>query len=228
MIINNSRRFLFIHTPKAAGTSVTRELSRYTTFRDVEVGGTQYSEKLQDTYAARFDLRKHSTGEAIRTRAGPEVWRSFFVFAFVHDPYARAYSLYRFLQKWREGPHHASVAEVSFEEFITSEAVCRGDIEIAKPQAHWLTDRRGELLLGVDFIGRLEQFDHDFSFILSTIARRPIAFKSAQKQNVSTRSGEWRQAMTVAAYAAIQEVYAADFTLFDYATNLERQGELAA
>ncbi|MGB0505155.1 MAG: sulfotransferase family 2 domain-containing protein [Pikeienuella sp.] len=228
MIINNSRRFLFIHTPKAAGTSVTRELSRFTTFRDIEVGGTKYGEKLQDSYSARFDLRKHSTAEAIRTKAGPDMWRNFFVFAFVRDPYARAYSLYRFLQKWRDGPHHAAAAEVTFEEFITSDAVYRGDIEIAKPQAHWLSNRRGELLPGIDFIGRLEQFDQDFSFILSTISRRPIAFKSVSKANVSTHSGEWKSAMTFDAQAAIEEIYAADFTLFGYQTCMVRKDDMAA
>lgn len=228
MIINNSRQFLFIHTPKAAGTTVTGELSRFTTFRDIEVGGTPYGEKFQDTYAARFNLRKHSTGEAIRSKAGPDMWRSYFVFAFVRNPFSRAYSLYRFLQKWREGPHHAAVAEVTFEEFITSESLFRGDIEIAKPQAHWMTDRKGDLLPGVDFIGRLENFDADFSFILSTISRRRIEYKSKQKQNVSTHPGEWRNAVTPDAKAAIEEIYAADFALFGYDRLLSDKPQLAA
>ncbi|MEM7268187.1 MAG: sulfotransferase family 2 domain-containing protein [Pseudomonadota bacterium] len=216
MIISNSRRFLFIHVPKAAGTSVTRELSRFTTFRDIEVGGTRFGEKLQDMYAARFDLRKHSTAKIIRAKAGPEVWRGFFVFAFVRNPYARAYSLYRFIQKWRDGPHHAEVASMSFEDFATSPALAEGRIDIALPQTHWLTDVEGRVMDGIDFVGRLESFDEDMSFILSTIQRRVCDYRAVERANVSAEPEEWRAAMTPNASAAIRVVYAEDFRTFGY------------
>lgn len=216
MIISNSRRFIFIHVPKTAGTSVTRELSRLTTFRDIEVGGTQYGEKLQDMFAARFDLRKHSPGRKIKAKAGPEVWRGFFVFAFVRNPYARAFSAWKFLCKWRDGPHHAEVSQQSFEDFVLSEAFSAGDVEIAKPQAWWLADVEGVLLEGIDFIGRVEDFDLDFEFVLSTITRRRAASRSLERANVSTTPEEWRDAMTPAAVASINATYAADFELFGY------------
>lgn len=216
MIVNNSHRFLFVHVPKAAGTSVTKELSRFTTFRDVEVGGTRYGEKVQDMYAARFDLRKHATAAAIRAKAGPEVWRGYFVFAFARNPYARAYSIYRFLLKWKDGPYHALVSPLSFEDFITSAMLRGGEIEIARPQAHWLSDAQGDIMPGFDFIGRLERFDEDFSFILSTIQRRPTPYRSLSRANASAEVDEWRDVLTPAARQAIEEVYAKDFALFGY------------
>ena len=225
MIVNNSHRFVFIHVPKAAGTSVTRELSRFTTFRDVEVGGTRYGEKIQDIYASRFDLRKHSPAAKIRAKAGPEVWRGYFAFAFVRSPYARAYSLWKFLRKWKEGPHHALAAGLSFEDFICAEDVRRGDVDIAKPQAHWLSDANGEIMDGVDFVGRVERFDEDFSFILSTIARRPTTYRSEKRENASADVGEWETEMTPRAQAAIDEIFAEDFRLFGYA---KRAASLAA
>lgn len=227
MIINNSRRFIFVHVPKAAGTSLTRELARFTTFRDVEVGGTGYGEKLQDMYAARFDLRKHSTAQAIRAKAGPEVWRGYFVFAFVRDPYSRAYSLWRFLQKWREGPHHAQVAALSFEAFCADAAVQDGAIEIARPQAAWLTGPAGKLMQGIDFVGRVERLEEDLSFILSTIARRPLSAEGAMRANVSAEPGAWRAEMTDAAREAIERAYAVDFELFGYDRLAARAPEAA-
>jgi len=216
MIVNNARRFIFVHVPKAAGTSTTRELSKFTTFRDVEVGGTQYGEKLQDMYAARFDLRKHSPASRIKAKAGPEVWRSYFVFAFVRNPYARAYSVWRFLCKWREGPHHQRVAAQSFEQFLSSSEVRQGDIEIARPQAWWLTEANGGIVEGIDFIGRVEKFDEDFNFILSTITRKRIPLRRVDRSNVSTLPEEWRGAITPAAHEAIDEIYDADFRLLGY------------
>ena len=225
MIVNNSHRFLFIHVPKAAGTSVTRELSRFTTFRDIEVGGTRYGEKVQDMYAARFDLRKHSPAGKIRAKAGPEVWRGYFVFAFVRSPYARAYSLWKFLRRWKDGPHNALASSLSFEDFIASTSVRDGEIEIAKPQATWLADAEGRLMDGIDFVGRVERFDEDFGFVLSTISRRPTPYKAEVRENASAETHEWETAMTPKAQAAIEDVYDRDFTLFDFA---KRERALAA
>lgn len=218
MIVNNSHRFLFIHVPKAAGTSVTRELSRFTTFRDIEVGGTRYGEKVQDMYAARFDLRKHSPAGKIRAKAGPEVWRGYFVFAFVRSPYARAYSLWKFLRRWKDGPHNALASSLSFEEFIASASVRDGEIEIAKPQSTWLADAQGRLMDGIDFVGRVENFDADFGFVLSTISRRPLDYKAEVRENASAEADEWEAAMTPEAQMAIESVYEQDFTLFGFET----------
>lgn len=216
MIVNNSRRFIFVHVPKAAGTSVTRELSRFTTFRDLEVGGSRYGEKLQDMYAARFDLRKHSPARIIAAKAGEAAWKEFFVFAFVRCPFARAYSLYRFLNRWRDGPHHARVAALTFDQFIASDLVTKGLIEIARPQTYWLSDVEGRLLKGIDFIGRVERFEDDFSFILSTITRKPTAYRTGERCNASADPDEWRSALSTEARATIEEVYADDFELFGF------------
>ena len=216
MIINNANRFLFIHVPKAAGTTVTRELSRFTTFRDVEVGGTRYGEKVQNIYSARFNLRKHSPADSIRAKAGPEVWRGYFVFAFVRSPYARAYSLWKFLRKWKDGPHHALAEGNGFEDFIASDEVAGGTIEIAKPQTYWLSDVQGQLMDGIDFVGRVERFDEDFSFILSTIERRPRHYHSETRENASAEVGEWAKELTPRAKTAIEAIYAPDFALFGY------------
>lgn len=215
MIISNSRRFIFVHVPKAAGTSVTHELSRFTTFRDIEVGGTKYGEKLQNLYASRFDLRKHSTAAEIRAKAGPEVWSNFFVFGFVRNPYARAYSLWKFLRKWKEGPHHPIAAELDFAAFVADERFGTPEIDITRPQVDWLMDA-GAPLPGVDFIGRVERFDEDLSFMLSTISRKPVAYRTSSPRNVSAETGEWEQAMDLDARRRIETVYDEDFKVFGY------------
>jgi hypothetical protein len=215
MLLNHQHRFLFIHVPKAAGTTISRALAPLTTFRDIELGGTRYGEAIQERFAARFDLRKHSTAAAIRAKCPGHVWRRFFVFAFVRNPYARAYSIYRFLQRWKEGPHHVSVLNQSFEEFLHSRAVADGDIEIAKPQVYWLQDGE-EPLPGIDFVGRVENFAKDFGFVLSMIHRRPTEWDGARHDNASAKDGEWRKAMTPDAQTRIESLYHADFEAWGY------------
>jgi hypothetical protein len=215
MIVNNSRSFIFIHVPKAAGTSVTHALKGMTTFRDVEVGGTKDGAYVQDAYGARFDLRKHSTGAEIRAKAGPAVWWSFFTFAFVRDPYARAYSVWKFLCNWRSGPDHRFAADRSFGDFVSTEEFGGPALDISRPQADWLT-QDGEIIKGLDFIGRVESFDRDFSFVLSTIRRRPTDYETRRAENVSAAPDEWRSAMTPAIRSRIETVYSRDFELFGY------------
>ena len=215
MILNHQHRFLFIHVPKTAGTTVTRALSPLTTFRDIELGGTKYGEAIQERFAARFDLRKHSTGAMIRAKCPGHIWHRFFVFAFVRNPYARAYSVYRFLRRWKEGPHHALATSLDFTDFLHSEEVATNEIEIARPQTYWLS-ADGERLPGLNFIGRVEDFDRDFSFVLSTIHRRRIDWQDARRDNVSAGTAEWRGEMTPAAAARIEQLYASDFEMWEY------------
>lgn len=215
MILNHEHRFLFIHVPKAAGTTITRALAPLTTFRDIEIGGTRYGEAIQERFAARFDLRKHSTAAAIKAKCPAHLWRRFFVFAFVRNPYARAYSIYRFLQRWKDGPHNADVCAQSFEDFLNSAALAEGEIEIAKPQVHWLC-QDGALVPGIDHVGRVEQFGQDFGFVQSIIHRRPTVWQDDRQDNVSTQAEEWRDHMTPPVQARIEALYADDFAMWDY------------
>ena len=229
MILNHQHNFIFIHVPKAAGTTITRALSPLTTFRDIELGGTKYGEAVQELFASRFDLRKHSTGAVIRNKCPHHIWRRFFVFAFVRSPYARAYSVFRFLQRWKEGPHHQEVANLDFADFLHLPKLDNADIEIARPQTHWLcTD--GAELPGIDFVGRVEDFSEDFSFVLSVIHKRRRTWAEDRHDNVSAESGEWLDHMTPENTSRIEALYASDFEMWDFPklANLSAQQVLVA
>lgn len=215
MIYSTSRKFIFVHVPKTAGTTVTCELAKFTTFRDVELGGTEYGEKIQHHYGRRFGLRKHSTAAVIRRSAGAAAWDDFFIFGFVRNPYARSYSLYQFLRKWKDGPNHAVAMALSFDEFIASDLFRNLEIEIAKPQAHWLCSE-GKLFPGVDFVGRLEDFEADMDFIISVISRRRANYKVERHENKSADGEAWRDAVVGETKRIVEEVYAADFEIFGY------------
>jgi hypothetical protein len=104
VIISHSRRFTFVHIHKTGGTSLERALDPHLAWYDLILGGSPFGEQLQQPYAARFKLHKHSSVAEIERICGPEYVDSYYLFAVVRHPVARACSLYNFvastLNKW--------------------------------------------------------------------------------------------------------------------------------
>ena len=55
-VVSNTYQFIFVHIPKCAGTSTTYALSPLTTFADLELGSTEYGEKLHALMGPRFGI----------------------------------------------------------------------------------------------------------------------------------------------------------------------------
>ncbi len=112
MFISNSRRFIYIHLYKCAGTSVECALARAQHWNDLLLGSTAPGERMQHIYRRLFGLHKHSSAQEVRQVVGDEVWSSYFTFSTVRNPFARAVSQYTFsLQHYRRsGRVQAAVA----------------------------------------------------------------------------------------------------------------------
>jgi hypothetical protein len=211
-IINLSRKFVFVHVPKAAGTSVSNFLSKYTTYRDLEVGGTPYEGKI-GSYYWRFGLGKHSTAREIRSVMGIDAWSTMFTFAFVRHPVPRTYSIFRFLKfRYRDWENSSSMDSIeSFEDFLRSDLFATsGPDRIFNPQCFWFTS--GQEFM-VDVIGRLENLDADMSRIVTRIEGRSAAFEMAKK-NASPPGDP--SAVTETALQIISNRYAEDFERLGY------------
>lgn len=161
MIINNTFKFIFIHIPKSAGTSITNFLSELNTYCDLEIGGTSFGENIQSHYRKRFSLYKHAPAFEIRNIIGHKEWKKFFSFAFVRNPFTRVYSIYNFLKKWENLPEkYGKMMEQfeSFEEFILSELLEKdpGFDNIFRPQVFWVCEFKKNNYKIIDFIGKVE------------------------------------------------------------------------
>ncbi|MCX2780154.1 sulfotransferase family 2 domain-containing protein [Microbulbifer thermotolerans] len=219
-IINNTHKFIFIHVPKAAGTSITKLFSQYTTFKDLEIGATEFGEKIQSAYKERFGLSKHSTANRIKDIVGSH-WESFFKFSFVRNPYSRAFSIYNFLRQWEGCPDKYKLdirRFSSFEEFVTSGYWDRnpGPDYIFMPQAYWLTDQNDKDQIMVDFVGKVEELDKIVGYIFERISENshveevkvPFLNVSKGPPKINTFSSSVIQ--------CINKKYARDFELFGY------------
>ena len=91
----DEHQVIFIHIPKAAGTSVARALfgaaSRHVPYGEYE-------------------------------RATPDKFRRYFKFSFVRNPWDRKVSLYHYVRKTPSHPAHESLMGLTFAEFVRASA----------------------------------------------------------------------------------------------------------
>lgn len=164
MIVNHTHKFIFVHVPKNAGTSVTQALSKLSTWRDLEVGGTQLGEALHPLFNKRFGLAKHSPASQIRKVVGEDIWTSYYKFGFVRDPISRVHSIWSFLRKWRDWPNSEIMNEFgSIDDLVRSEFFRGGGPDqILKSQLFFLDSE-------LDFLGLCSRTEFDFANILESI-----------------------------------------------------------
>ena len=136
MIISHSHRFTFVHIHKTGGTSIERALDPHLAWYDLILGGSRFGEQLQQPYARRFKLHKHSSVADIEKVCGTKYIDEYFLFAVVRHPVARACSLYNFaattLTRWATN-QGLDLDEVSLH--ITEKAVRK------KPGLNWSSSR---------------------------------------------------------------------------------------
>lgn len=216
-IINNTKKFIFVHVPKAAGTSVTNVLSKYTTYQDLEIGGTHFGERIQPAYKDRFGLGKHTPASGIRSAIGQSAWDEKFKFSIVRNPYDRVISTYKFLLKWEGTPEHIKNKLAGFKdinEYVLSNMweESEGPDYIFKPQTFWLTDVNDRNKVIVDYVGKLETLDDDLAHIMSKIEGTEVVSEETEQLNKT----EGNFSLSIESIHKINSVYARDFNFFDY------------
>ncbi len=222
-IVNHSRRFIFVHVPKSGGTSVSLMLSPLTTYRDQEIGATLFGLAINKPYAKRFGLRKHCSSTELKNIVGGSIWREYFTFAFVRNPYSRAFSIYAFLKRWREW-EGSEVMDTfpTFAAFVFSDFFERpGPDTILEPQVHWIGGGVEGSALDVDSIYRVESMAESMRDLWSRVCPE-LPFDGESRipiSNASSSPDEWKEHLSNATLRRrIEARYEADFEAFEYAT----------
>jgi len=159
-IINHTYKFIFIHIPKSAGTTITKFYSSYSTYQDLEIGGTPLGEAIQPYYYKRFGIRKHSSYDEIFKVIGIEKTKKYFTFAFVRNPYKRFVSSFKFLHQWKNGPGYEKIKHYQdINEFISSSTLSNTNFDsIFMPQTYWVGSNNinDKYEIKVNYIGKIE------------------------------------------------------------------------
>jgi len=227
MIINNTFRFVFVHIPKSAGTTVTSVLSTYSSYCDIELGGTALGEAVQPLFQKRFGLQKHSTLSEIKSVVGEVLLKRYFTFAFVRNPYSRAYSAYKYLSRAREDKQIASLADFDkfkdFAGFLGSDYFQgQGYDRMIMPQSIWVARDNKSQDVAVDYVGNVERLGFCLDEIRSLVGGGMERRKTVNPLPVLNTSSEggpavWSElANNPALEEKIYRRYELDFRQFGY------------
>lgn len=219
MIVNHTHRFVFVHVPKAAGSTVTHTLSSFSQYCDQEIGGTQQGEAIAPYMRQRFGLYKHATADEIRDVVGHSMFASYYTFAFVRNPYDRLRSAFEFLRGWDEAPEpikNSLDSFESYEHFVESNiwAERPGPDNIFRPQTYWLyCSRTGRRI--VDFVGKVETLPADLTHVVERITGNADIVIENKNQS---RPYDVSDHIDEGARMRIAEYYKDDFQAFGYET----------
>ena len=217
MLISHSKKFVFVHIFKTAGTSVSRIFLPYS--RIIERITYQYflTQKIIALYARTFKLEnegqsfitgyhKHATSSEIISKMGLDTFNKYFTFCFVRNPYDHMVSLYHYIKESRGHYLHAAAQAMSFDEFILYYIQ-------QKPQTQsefvFIGPRKA-----VQFVGRFEQLESDLRTICSHVG---VPFPKLKHANSSNRIRDYlAYYQNAESVQAFNDYFAIDFRQFNY------------
>jgi hypothetical protein len=196
-LINHRYRFVFIHIPKNAGTSVARYLAQLSTYRDLEVGATALGEAIAPHVRDRFGLQKHATLSEIGEVMGSGELAGYRTIAVLRDHVVRVRSILAFLHNW-SGWASLDPAYAPFESEVmgyeTIDAFVASDLflmpgpdRMFQPQSAWLaSDERDPG--AIDHVLQFEHLQRDLDRMVTELGlprhhlRRPLEHANASSK----------------------------------------------
>lgn len=188
------KKCIFIHVPKAAGTSINLAI---------------YGKTLGHYPASTFQVKF------------PNLFQKSFKFSFVRNPWDRVLSAYRFALKGNtesmgvRNPQQYEIPEFSsFESFLKNWLV-KQDVTkldfIFRPQYNFLYDEYDNLL--VDYVGKVETLESDLMNVESKLGFKIPVLHSNKTSQGSTFQDEY---LNVEMINIVRDIYSKDIELFGY------------
>lgn len=215
MIISHKHKFIFIHIPKCAGSTITYSLLNNLYFELPRKDDWRYNElstKTAEVFQTNpkqgnsANLKQHDTFKTINDyyKKNKLNINSYFKFSFMRNPWERRVSQYKYAKKMAEqtGADWAmEISLMSFYEFITD----RND-----SQLNWVNNKKNSV--AVDFLSSSRNLQEDFNIICDKIGipKQKLPHKNATKHKHYTEyyNDETRQ--------IIAEKCAKDIEYFNY------------
>ncbi len=214
MIVSPKQRFVFVHNPKTAGTSIQQALTPYSNIVQRSIYQKMRFRLTRKSVFPDWRYRhyhKHMKASEAMRLIPEKVWDSFFTFGFVRNPFDRQVSLYLYTQRTSTTKSHKVVSKLdSFKEYVyalINEPLFQENRTVF--QKTYFTDENGNTM--VNFIGRYENLLKDIQFIerkIGILIDLPWELKSDRKPYRAYYDNETRR--------LVEEYVRPDLDEFDY------------
>jgi hypothetical protein len=205
MQISHSHRFIFVHIFKTAGTSMRAALEPYT-----QTPGTRLWRRVRRRLGCPApepfpQLSGHSRAAEICEVVPADVFKNYFKFGFVRNPWDWQVSWYHFIVQNREHHEHEAVTRLgSFSDFLR----WRIDHPVWH-QKDFIADEDGREI--VDFVGKFENVEADFAHVCA------VARVGAQLPHLNqSRHADYRKYYSDRARLLLEQYSKVDIEYFGY------------
>ncbi len=214
MILAKDKRFIFVHVPKAAGTSINSALSMHDVFFPVRSGNAAARVKHAESAGlspATAQLGEHATAKQFAAALGADDYKNYYSFGFVRNPWDVAVSWFHYrLINAQVAGHKEAEAAGNFQAYVRKHLTGPEARRWVGLQYPFLVDETDAV--AVSFVGRYETLTQDFGTVA---ARLNIATLELDHFNQSYHP-TWTQLYTRETFEIVHALVATDAKLFGY------------
>jgi hypothetical protein len=205
MLISDSHEFVFVHIRKAAGTSVRQILERVSLPKNNSLWFKFLSRNGFPVNYHSCSFRKHANLIEAERSMPAELFKRYFKFAIVRNPWDRLVSEFEYIKTQPTHSRHNALSHMSFAEYISYQA--------KRPAAHQVNAlmlKDGSL--GCDYIGKLETLDDSLAHISEQIG---LSFADLPHINKINRK-DYREYYDSGTREQVADLWQRDIEAFDY------------
>ena len=207
VIVSHRHRFIFFAVPRTGTHAIRTALGPTLGEDDWQQQSLTAQVRLPIASLARFN-HGHLTMRQIQASLPPRVWRDYFKFAFVRNPYDRFVSVCAMLNK--RNPVYRG-RETAFMKRALTVPRFRQRV-LVRPQVDMLANETGEI--GMDYVGRYETLQESFA----AVCRQIRVAESDLEQSNATDHEAFASYYDDELAAAVTAFYRRDFEVFEYPT----------
>jgi hypothetical protein len=206
MKISDSHKFIFVHIRKAAGSSIRDTLEPLSLIKPTDNWSKIKSRflRMEKDYR-KYAFRQHDDINVAKRIMPPQLFESYFKFAFVRNPWDRLVSEYEFIRRRPDHGRHSKVMKMGFEKYIVYQSK-RFDAH----QINMLADKNGNLLM--DFIGKFENLHDDWNRVTDKLGIKNKELTHRKKAGIK----DYNSYYTDESHALVSELWKRDIEAFGY------------
>jgi len=221
MLISHSKKFIFIHIYKTAGTSVSKVFLPNSRLVDRLAYDFYPTVKLYALIAKLMQwenegmrhftgFHKHANASTVKLKMKKSQFDSYYKFAFVRNPYDHTVSLYHYILQTKCHFFYEKVRDMDFAEFVEFYVSTK-----PRRQVDFVYDPVDGACL-IDYVGKLENLNSDLNFLIKQLGLNPQRSLKHDNPSVHREKSDWRSYYDSASRIALYEYFCDDFKRFNY------------